>query len=137
MAQRAIVIIGAGVVGAALADELTMRGERDVTVVDKGPLFATGGSSTHAPGLVSRTSPSKFMQETADHTISRFAASSTPQEPALVPVGPSVERSIAYAWVPVELEAGASVDLAYFERTLPAVVTDEPLFDPAGARPRA
>ena len=87
MAQRAIVIIGAGVVGAALADELTALGERDVTVVDKGPLFATGGSSTHAPGLVSRTSPSKFMQETADHTISKFAALSTAQEPALVPVG--------------------------------------------------
>ena len=52
MAQRRIVIIGAGVVGAALADELVLRGEHDVIVVDKGPLFATGGSSSHAPGLI-------------------------------------------------------------------------------------
>jgi glycine cleavage system aminomethyltransferase T/glycine/D-amino acid oxidase-like deaminating enzyme len=87
MAERSIVIIGAGVVGAALADELTQRGAGDVTVVDKGRLFATGGSSTHAPGLVSRTSPSRFMQETADHTISKLASLSTPDAPALVPVG--------------------------------------------------
>ena len=52
MAQRRIVIIGAGVVGAALADELVLRGQPEITVVDKGPLFATGGSSSHAPGLI-------------------------------------------------------------------------------------
>ena len=49
MAHRRIVIIGAGVVGAALADELVLRGELDVTVIDKGPLFATGGSSSRRP----------------------------------------------------------------------------------------
>ncbi len=98
MAERSIVIIGAGVVGAALADELTQRGERGVTVLDKGPLFSTGGSSAHAPGLVSRTSPSKFMQETADHTISKFASLSTPEEPALVPVG-----SLEVAYDPARL----------------------------------
>jgi glycine cleavage system aminomethyltransferase T/glycine/D-amino acid oxidase-like deaminating enzyme len=98
MAERSIVIIGAGVVGAALADELTQRGEGHVTVVDKGPLFSTGGSSSHAPGLVSRTSPSKFMQETADHTISKFASLSTPAEPALVPVG-----SLEVAYDPARL----------------------------------
>ena len=62
MDARRIVIVGSGVVGAALADELAARGATDVTVVDKGPLFVTGGSSSHAPGLVSRTSPSKFIQ---------------------------------------------------------------------------
>ena len=50
-----VVIIGAGIVGASLADELTERGWTDVTVVDQGPLFATGGSSSHAPGLVFQT----------------------------------------------------------------------------------
>jgi glycine cleavage system aminomethyltransferase T/glycine/D-amino acid oxidase-like deaminating enzyme len=74
-------------VGAALADELAMRGVTDVTVVDKGPLFVTGGSSSHAPGLVSRTSPSRFMQETADYTIGKFAGLSTDEGPAMVPVG--------------------------------------------------
>jgi glycine cleavage system aminomethyltransferase T/glycine/D-amino acid oxidase-like deaminating enzyme len=84
---RRIVIIGAGVVGAALADELVLRGERDVTVVDKGPLFATGGSSSHAPGLISRTSTSRFMTETADATVRKYATLSTDAGPALLPVG--------------------------------------------------
>jgi glycine/D-amino acid oxidase-like deaminating enzyme len=87
MPQRRIVIIGAGVVGAALADELVARGETDVTVIDKGPLFATGGSSSHAPGLVSRTSPSAFMSRTADATIRKFAGLTHDGVPALMPVG--------------------------------------------------
>ncbi|MFI5055736.1 MAG: NAD(P)/FAD-dependent oxidoreductase [Actinomycetota bacterium] len=85
--SRRIVIIGAGVVGAALADALVARGERDVLVLDKGPLFSTGGSSSHAPGLVSRTSTSRFMTETADATIRAFANLSTDDGPALLPVG--------------------------------------------------
>ena len=47
-----VVVIGAGIVGTSMADELTARGVTDVTVVDRGPLFATGGSTSHAPGLV-------------------------------------------------------------------------------------
>ena len=85
--SRRIVVIGAGVVGAALADQLVARGERDVLVLDKGPLFATGGSSAHAPGLVSRTSTSKFMSETADATIRTFDALSFEGGQALLPVG--------------------------------------------------
>ena len=36
-----VVIIGAGVVGAALADELSSRGWDDITVLDQGPLPLT------------------------------------------------------------------------------------------------
>ncbi|MEJ7706591.1 MAG: FAD-dependent oxidoreductase [Nocardioidaceae bacterium] len=35
--QQRVVVIGAGVVGAAVADELTARGWTDVTVLDQGP----------------------------------------------------------------------------------------------------
>ncbi len=84
---RRIAIVGAGVVGVALADELVARGETDVTVLDKGPLFSTGGSSSHAPGLVSRTSTSRFMSETADATIRKFASLTSDGGPALLPVG--------------------------------------------------
>ena len=52
-----VVIVGAGIVGTSLADELTERGWTDVTVLDRGPLFATGGSTSHAPGLVFATNP--------------------------------------------------------------------------------
>ncbi|WP_219513562.1 GcvT family protein [Nonomuraea ceibae] len=68
------VIIGAGIVGCALADELTGRGWTDVTVVDRGPLPATGGSSSHAPGLVFQTNPSKTMTEFAAYTVRKYAA---------------------------------------------------------------
>jgi glycine/D-amino acid oxidase-like deaminating enzyme len=71
MAARRIVIIGAGIAGCSLADELTARGETDVTVIDRGPLFETGGSTSHAPGLVSRTSPSRMMHQLADYTIEK------------------------------------------------------------------
>ena len=87
MSGRRIVVIGSGVVGVAVADELTARGETHVTVLDKGKLFATGGSSTHAPGLISRTSPSKMMQELADYTLEKFAGLVLDGAPAAHPVG--------------------------------------------------
>ncbi|MEO8477948.1 MAG: FAD-dependent oxidoreductase [Actinomycetota bacterium] len=87
MSDRRIVVIGAGVVGAAVADELTARGETRVTVLDKGPLFATGGSSTHAPGLISRTSPSRMMQALADYTLEKFASLDLDGGPTAHPVG--------------------------------------------------
>jgi len=67
-----IVIIGAGIVGCSLADELTERGWTNVTVLDQGPLFATGGSTSHAPGLVFQTNPSKTMTEFAAYTVRKF-----------------------------------------------------------------
>jgi glycine cleavage system aminomethyltransferase T/glycine/D-amino acid oxidase-like deaminating enzyme len=69
-----VVIIGVGIVGSSLADELTERGWTDVTVVDQGPLFATGGSSSHAPGLVFQTNTSKTMTEFAAYTVRKLSA---------------------------------------------------------------
>ncbi|MFD0774603.1 FAD-dependent oxidoreductase, partial [Streptomonospora algeriensis] len=68
-----VVVIGAGIVGCALADELTSRGWHDVTVLEQGPLFATGGSSSHAPGLVFATNPSKTMTAFANYTVAKFS----------------------------------------------------------------
>jgi glycine cleavage system aminomethyltransferase T/glycine/D-amino acid oxidase-like deaminating enzyme len=72
MSRPRVVIIGAGIVGCAVADELTERGWTDVTVVDRGPLFAAGGSSSHAPGLVFQTNPSKTMTEFAAYTVRKY-----------------------------------------------------------------
>jgi glycine cleavage system aminomethyltransferase T/glycine/D-amino acid oxidase-like deaminating enzyme len=73
MAAPRVVIIGAGIVGANLADELTARGWDRVTVVDQGPLPLTGGSTSHAPGLVFQTTGSKTMTELARYTVEKFA----------------------------------------------------------------
>ena len=68
-----VVVIGAGIVGCALADELTERGWTDVTVVEQGGLWAAGGSSSHAPGLVFQTNGSKTMTEFARYTVEKYS----------------------------------------------------------------
>ncbi len=50
--------------------------------------------------------------------------------------GYSVERSIAYAYLPSEVEIGAQVELDIFGRWIPGEVAREPLFDPKGQRVR-
>ncbi|MFF4316468.1 FAD-dependent oxidoreductase [Streptomyces sp. NPDC001507] len=87
MAGPRVVIIGAGVVGAALADEISARGWTEVTVVDQGPLPATGGSSSHAPGLVFQTNPSKTMTELARYTVEKLCSLDVDGKPCFLQVG--------------------------------------------------
>ncbi|WP_314415991.1 GcvT family protein [Streptomyces kroppenstedtii] len=69
-----VVVVGAGIVGCSLADELTARGWTDVTVLEQGPLPAPGGSTSHAPGLVFQTSPSKTLTDFARYTVEKFGS---------------------------------------------------------------
>lgn len=87
MAGPRVVIIGAGVVGAALADEISARGWTEVTVVDQGPLPATGGSTSHAPGLVFQTNSSKTMTELARYTVEKFCSLDVDGRPCFLQVG--------------------------------------------------
>jgi 4-methylaminobutanoate oxidase (formaldehyde-forming) len=51
--------------------------------------------------------------------------------------GYTVERSIAYAYLPAELaEPGTEVELEIFGEWVPGVVAEEPLYDPRGERLR-
>ncbi|OAP61944.1 hypothetical protein AYL99_04147 [Fonsecaea erecta] len=67
-----VAIIGAGIVGTNLADELVSRGWTDITVIDQGPLDMPGGSTSHAPGLVFQTNPSKTMTQFARYTVDKL-----------------------------------------------------------------
>src|SRR6476619_2383477 len=67
-----VVIIGARIVGANIADELTERVWNRITVVDQGPLPLTGGSTSHAPGLVFQTNASRTMTEFATYTVDKL-----------------------------------------------------------------
>jgi glycine cleavage system aminomethyltransferase T/glycine/D-amino acid oxidase-like deaminating enzyme len=71
-ASPRVVIIGAGIVGTNLADELASRGWNNITVVEQGPLELAGGSTSHAPGLVFQTNPSKTMTEFASYTVNKL-----------------------------------------------------------------
>jgi glycine cleavage system aminomethyltransferase T/glycine/D-amino acid oxidase-like deaminating enzyme len=87
MVAPRVVVIGAGVVGAALVDELTARGWEDITLVEQGDLPAPGGSTSHAPGLVFQASGSKTMTELARYTIEKFCSLEADGEPCFLQVG--------------------------------------------------
>ena len=87
MTQPSVIIIGGGVVGAALADEITARGWSNVTVVDAGTLPAAGGSSSHAPGVVFQTNGSQTMSALARYTVEKLGSLSWQGEPCFLNVG--------------------------------------------------
>jgi 4-methylaminobutanoate oxidase (formaldehyde-forming) len=51
--------------------------------------------------------------------------------------GYTVGRSIAYAYLPVELEIGSGVEVDIFGEWVAGELAKEPLFDPKGERVRA
>jgi len=67
------VIVGAGIVGTSAAHHLAELGVTDVLVVDLGPLLETGGSTSHAPGLIFQTNGSRTMCRLAQYTVELFA----------------------------------------------------------------
>jgi len=87
MAGPSVVIIGGGIVGASLADEITGRGWTNVTVVDGGPLPVSGGSTSHAPGVVFQTNGTKVMSDFARYTVEKFKHLSYQGDPCYLPVG--------------------------------------------------
>lgn len=82
-----LVIIGAGIVGCSAAYHFTKLGWRDIVVVDQGPLFQTGGSTSHAPGLIFQTNSSRMMYEMAKYTTRLLSTLSYEDEPCWYPVG--------------------------------------------------
>ena len=93
--DRKIVIIGAGIVGASLADCLTEMGCSNVVVLEQGPLFSPGGSTSHAPGGVFQTNFSRTMTQFAQATVKRYSELTLDGEPCFLGVG-----SIEFATTP-------------------------------------
>ena len=81
------VIVGAGIVGCSAAYHLTQLGRRDIVVIDRGPLYQTGGSTSHAPGLVFQTNSSRLMCQMAQYTTHLLSTLSYDGEPCWYPVG--------------------------------------------------
>jgi glycine cleavage system aminomethyltransferase T/glycine/D-amino acid oxidase-like deaminating enzyme len=88
MRDRAqLVVIGAGIVGASAAYHLAELGITDVLVLDQGPLFETGGSTSHAPGLVFQTNGSRTMCRLAQYSVELYAGLEADGLPAWYGVG--------------------------------------------------
>jgi glycine cleavage system aminomethyltransferase T/glycine/D-amino acid oxidase-like deaminating enzyme len=81
------VIVGAGIVGASAAWHLAELGQPDVLVLDRGPLFETGGSTSHAPGLVFQTNPSRLMCRVAQDSVALYRTLELDGEPCWYGVG--------------------------------------------------
>jgi dimethylglycine oxidase len=81
------VIVGAGIVGVAAAYELSRLGARDILVIDQGPLFRTGGSTSHAPGLVFQNNPSQTVSKLAQWTVDTYMELSQEDSDCYFPVG--------------------------------------------------
>ncbi|MFF3270854.1 FAD-dependent oxidoreductase [Streptomyces chrestomyceticus] len=105
-APARIVIIGAGIVGCSLADELTARGAHDVTVLEQGPLHAPGGSTSHAPGLVFRTNVSKTLSDFAKYTVEKFSALTEEGRPCFDAVGGLEIATTEEQWAELHRKAG-------------------------------
>ncbi|MDT8912879.1 FAD-dependent oxidoreductase [Amycolatopsis sp. PS_44_ISF1] len=101
-----VVIIGAGIVGANLADELTARGWTEVTVLDQGPLPLTGGSTSHAPGLVFQTNASKAMTEFAGYTVEKLRGLEVDGLPCFDQVGGMEVASTPARWADLKRKQG-------------------------------
>ena len=85
--QARLIIIGAGIVGCSAAYHLARMGWRDIVVLDQGPLFATGGSTSHAPGLVFQTNPSRSMTEFAKQSVRLYSELELDGTSCFSPVG--------------------------------------------------
>ena len=92
------VIVGAGIVGCSVAYHLARLGWRDIVVVEQGPLFETGGSTSHAPGLVFQINPSKTMTGFARYTADLWTRMELDGERCARAVG-----SMEVAWTPERL----------------------------------
>ena len=88
MRERArTVVVGAGIVGVSAAHHLAELGDTDVLVIDQGPLFETGGSTSHAPGLVFQTNGSRTMCRVAQDTVALYDSLVLDGEPGWYGVG--------------------------------------------------
>src|SRR3954454_6788203 len=81
------VIVGAGIVGSSVAYHLTREGWTDIVLLDQGPLWRTGGSTSHAPGLVFQLNPSHTMTQMARTTTALLGSLELDGEPCFHPVG--------------------------------------------------
>src|SRR3954466_2160099 len=104
--RASVVIIGAGIVGAAAARFLSDLGWRDVVVVDQGPLFATGGSTSHAPGLVFQTTASKTMTLFARETVELYASLEHKGQPCWYGVGSLEVATTPERWADLHRKLG-------------------------------
>jgi glycine cleavage system T protein len=123
-----VAVVGAGIAGASVAHHLAERGWEEIVVVDQGPLFQTGGSTSHAPGLVFQHNASRTMTRLAQWTVERLTALE-----AFHPVGSIEVATNDERWAELDRRWARARGFGLDARLLdPAQVAELiPLLDPA------
>ena len=119
-------IIGGGIAGASVAYHLAKRGWEDVVLVEQGPLWETGGSTSHAPGLMFQLNPSRTMTELAKWSIDLYGGLELDGRPCYHQVGGIEVATTEERWQALDRRYGQA--LAYG--------LDPELLDPAAVRER-
>jgi len=87
-----ILVVGAGILGCSTAYHLAVAGWEDIVVLGQGPLFETGGSTSHAPGLVFQSNGSRALCLLAQQAVKLYQDLSLDGQQCFHPVG-SIEIS--------------------------------------------
>jgi dimethylglycine oxidase len=127
-ASARVAIVGAGIAGASVAHHLAERGWDEIVVLDQGPLFETGGSTSHAPGLVFQHNASRTMTRLAQWTVEKLTALG-----AFHPVGSIEVATTDERWAELDRRWARARGYGLDARLLdPAQVAELiPLLDPA------
>lgn len=104
--QARVVIIGAGIVGCSAAYHLSRLGWRDVVVIDQGPLFRAGGSTSHAPGLVFQNNVARTTCRFAIDTVETYRHLQVDGEPVYWEVGSLEVASTPERWEELKRKHG-------------------------------
>jgi glycine cleavage system T protein len=126
------VIVGAGIAGASVAYHLTRQGWTDLVIVDQGPLWETGGSTSHAPGLVFQHNPSHTMTQLARWTVELLSGLELDGLPCYLPVGGIEVATTEARWAELDRRYGRARGYGLDAALLtPAEVREQiPLVDP-------
>ena len=101
-----VVVIGAGIVGCSAAYHLTRLGWRDVVVIDQGPLFRAGGSTSHAPGLVFQNNVARTTCRFAIDTVETYRNLQLDGEPVYWEVGSLEVAATPERWEELKRKQG-------------------------------
>jgi dimethylglycine oxidase len=122
-----VVIVGAGIAGASLAHHLARLGWSDIVLVDQGPLWETGGSTSHAPGLMFQLNPSHTMTRFAQRSVALYSSVDCYHAVGGIEVAATQER-----WEELDRRYGRGLSFGLQPQLLsPAEVAERlPLVDP-------
>ncbi|HEY2637752.1 MAG TPA: FAD-dependent oxidoreductase, partial [Solirubrobacteraceae bacterium] len=127
-----VVIVGGGVAGTSVAHHLAARGWSDIVLVDQGPLWETGGSTSHAPGLVFQNNPSPTMTRFGRDTVALFSRLQHPDGPCFHPVGGLEAATTEGRWAELHRRVGRARAFGLEAELVDAARAAElvPLLDP-------